>query len=190
MVYEWGGRRRRGRRLAARGPVSAEDFDLEEFTPYLINRLGSRLVEAFGREMKAHGFTIKDWRILATAWHYGELTQRTLAEHTTIDTSTLSRLVSGMVRRGLLTSTRDPQDSRAVRIRLTPRGRAATAAVIPTARALLRKSQLGLSPADVLKLHEVLRRMYQNLDAPSEADRAGPADRGEPHPAPRRPRKR
>ncbi len=155
--------------------MSADDFDLEEFTPYLINRLGSRLVEAFGRELTVHGFTIKDWRILAAAWHYGELTQRSLAEHTTIDTSTLSRLVSGMVRRGLLTSTRDRRDSRAVRIRLTPKGRAATAAIIPTARDYVRRSQLGLSPADVLKLHEVLRRMYENLDAPERAPRAEPA---------------
>ncbi len=182
----------RGARGASRrgGPVSTDDFDLEEFTPYLINRLGSRLVEAFGRELTPHGFTIKDWRILATAWHYGELTQRSLAEHTTIDTSTLSRLVSGMVRRGLLISTRDRQDSRAVRIRLTPKGRAATAAIIPTARAYVRRSQLGLSHADVLKLHEVLRRMYQNLDVPGEAPRAEPAERGEQGPAPRPPRKR
>lgn len=145
-------------------PLNVDDFDLGEFTPYLINRVGSRLAEAFGRELESHGFSIKTWRVLAATWHYQDLTQRMLALHTSMDTSTLSRLVAGMVRRGLLVSSRHPDDSRAVRIRLTPKGRAATAAIIPTARAYVRQSQIGLSQTDVLKLHEVLRRMYDNLD--------------------------
>lgn len=155
------------------------DFDLERYTPYLINRVGSRIAEAFGRELKGHGFTIKTWRILASAWHYEELTQRKLALHTSIETSTLSRLVSALVRRGLLTSSRDQHDSRTVRIRLTAKGRTTTEAIIPIARAYERQSQTGLSEADVLKLQEVLRRMYDNLGRVAEqAPVPGPRGRG------------
>ena len=170
--------------------MSVDAFDLERYTPYLINRLGSRIVAAFERELAPRRFTIKTWRILASTWHYGELSQRELSRQTSIDPSTLSRLVASLVRRGLLTTRRDANDSRAVQVRLTAKGREATEELIPKALAYERRSQAGLSSADVLKLHEVLRRMYENLDgadgggAPEDPLRPGLRP-DEPRPAPR-----
>jgi MarR family transcriptional regulator, organic hydroperoxide resistance regulator len=157
--------------------VSQDDFDLEKFTPYLINRVGLGIAEAFQRELVGHGLTIKTWRILAVAYHYGELTQRQLAAHTSLDPSTLSRLVATLVRRRLLVSTPHARDSRATCTRLSAEGRKHVESLTPTARWYERETLRGLSEADVLKLQEVLRRMYENLrglaardEVPSEAE--------------------
>jgi DNA-binding MarR family transcriptional regulator len=165
--------------------VSRDDFDLEKFTPYLINRVGLGIAEAFERELVGHGLTIKTWRILAVAHHYGELTQRQLAAHTSIDPSTLSRLAAGLVRRRLLVSTPHARDSRATCTRLSAEGRKHVEALTPMARWYESETQRGLSEADVLKLQEVLRRMYENLRGLAARD-DWPSQPG----APRRARRR
>jgi DNA-binding MarR family transcriptional regulator len=170
--------------------VSRDDFDLEKFTPYLVNRVGLGIAEAFGRELVAHGLNVKTWRILAVAYHYGELTQRQLAARTSIDPSTLSRLVAALVRRGLLVSAPHASDSRATSTRLSAEWRAHVEALVPAARWYERETQRGLSEADVLKLQEVLRRMYENVrELPARAERPAPVPargRRRRTPAPRR----
>jgi hypothetical protein len=37
-------------------------FNLASYLPYLINRAGVRLAEAFGAELEAHGVTLPMWR--------------------------------------------------------------------------------------------------------------------------------
>ena len=151
-------------------------FDLERFTPYLVNRVGLGIAQAFGRELVGHGLTVKTWRILSVAHHCGELTQRQPAGHTSLDPSTLSRLVASLARRGLLVTSRHASDSRATSTRLSPEGRAHVEALIPAARWYERQIQRGLSEADVLKLQEVLRGMYRSLrDLPARPGGPGAA---------------
>jgi DNA-binding MarR family transcriptional regulator len=73
-------------------------------------------------------------------------------------------MVANLARRQLLTRSKSKADSRAVLIRLTPKGREMAQALIPKALAYEQMALAGLSPADVLKLHEVLRQVYRNLE--------------------------
>jgi DNA-binding MarR family transcriptional regulator len=59
----------------------------------------------------------------------GRLTVGELASRLRLDDSTLSRTIDGLVRRGLLDRSRDEQDRRVVRIRLTPQGDSICAAI-------------------------------------------------------------
>lgn len=144
--------------------MALEDFNLDRYTPYLLFRAGLRVAVAFEDKLKPHRLSLRLWRVLATLWHYGELTQSDLARYTSIEASTVSRMVSGLVRRGLVVRGKSRTDSRAVRVHLSERGRILTKKLIPTALHYEQVAQDGLSEADILKLREVLHRLYANME--------------------------
>ncbi len=78
-------------------------LDLAEHLPYLINRVGSALVARFSADALASArLSIASWRVLAALANNGGLRQTDLAELTSIDASTLSRLITRLVRDGLV----------------------------------------------------------------------------------------
>ena len=74
-------------------------FDLTAYLPYLINRTGVELAGAFSREIAHHGVTLQMWRVLAALHHRDGLRISDLASLTSIDISTLSRLIGKMEKR-------------------------------------------------------------------------------------------
>jgi len=139
-------------------------FDLGRYLPYLINRAGVRLAVAFGRELKPHGVGVQEWRVLAALAAHGAQRLSDLAALTSIDLSTLSRLVGRMVQGGLVARGRVGGDRREVRVRLTPRGRQTTRGIIPMARHYEKVALAGFSPAEARALKRQLIRLYSNLD--------------------------
>lgn len=139
-------------------------FDLGGYLPYLINRAGMRLAVSFGRDLKAHGVVVQEWRVLAALAAHGPQRLSDLATLTTIDLSTLSRLVGRMGGAGLVARTRVAGDRREVRVRLTPRGRGTTRGIIPMARRYEKVALAGFSPAEAKVLKRLLVRVYGNLD--------------------------
>ena len=76
-------------------------LDLGNYLPYLINRVGFALVESFTADaLTPNGLSIAMWRVLAALSNNGEQRQIDLVTMTSIDASTMSRLVSRLVRMG------------------------------------------------------------------------------------------
>ena len=112
-------------------------LDLENYLPYLINRVGAALVESFtANTLAAHDLSIAMWRVLAALSNNGGQRQVDLATMTSTDASTLSRLVTRLVRIGLVTRSRSKQSSREVLMALSPKGAALVDRLIPIARQL------------------------------------------------------
>jgi DNA-binding MarR family transcriptional regulator len=141
---------------------------LENFLPYLVNRVGVALVERYTLEaLKAHKLTIDMWRVLAALADNGGQRQIDLASATSIETSTVSRLVTRLVRLKLVTRSRSEASSREVVVALTAAGRALVKNLVPVALGLERAAASGLSPKEMKVLKEMLRKVYRNLSAPS-----------------------
>jgi DNA-binding MarR family transcriptional regulator len=139
-------------------------LDLSEHLPYLINRVGSALVARFSADGLAGArLSIASWRVLAALSSNGGLRQTDLAELTSIDASTLSRLITRLVRDGLVRRTRSKQDSREVTVALTHKAKAAMRKLIPIAVGLQRQATRNLSKRDLATLKRVLRKMHDNL---------------------------
>jgi MarR family transcriptional regulator, organic hydroperoxide resistance regulator len=138
-------------------------FDLGQFLPYLINRAGVRLAVNFARDIADTGVALQEWRVLAVLAATGEQRLSDLADLTSIDLSTLSRLVTRMARQGLVARLNGNADRRERRIALTQRGRDRTRAIIPTARRYERLAVAGFSAAQERELKQLLRRVYANL---------------------------
>ena len=139
-------------------------LDFSEYLPYLIHRVGWLLVVDFGQNTLArHQLSIAMWRVLAVLANDDGQRQIDVAARTSIDVSTLSRVVTRLVKMGLVTRTRSTTNNREVVVRLTPKGATILARVIPHAIALERTAIAGVPAKDLAVVRRSLRRMYQNL---------------------------
>lgn len=145
-------------------------FRLDDYLPYLINRAGVSLALRFGTALRNAGITLQDWRVLAALHERDGLRLTELAARTSIEVSTLSRLVSGLENTGRVRRERDSDDARAIAIRLSEAGAALTATLIPAAAALERSALRGLSEAEARQLKNLLHKVYGNLAASSEPE--------------------
>ncbi len=151
-------------------------LELDDYLPYLVNRVGTVIAEQFGSEvLAAHGLSIAMWRVLAALAANGSLRQIDLAGFTSIDTSTLSRLVSRLVRAGLVRRDRSAHSDREVAVKLSVKGGALVARLIPPARQYEAAAIAGLSREELLVLKRCLRRAYANMEN-RHAAAAGAAD--------------
>ncbi len=162
-----------------RGPTLHEDvrlrrhphLDLSDYFPYLINRVGAALVARFSADaLDPRGLTIVMWRVLAVLSNNGGQRQIDLAEFTSIDVSTLSRLVTRLIRMGLVSRTRNSRNSREVVVELTAAGRAMVAQLIPIAENLQATATRGLSGKDQAIVKRALRRMHENLTGATHSE--------------------
>lgn len=146
--------------------TNRQRLDFSAYLPYLINRVGWLLVGDFSQNTLArHRLSIAMWRVLAVLANDGGQRQVDVAARTSIDVSTLSRVVTRLVKMGLVTRSRSASNNREVVVRLTPKGAAILARVIPHAIALERRAIAGVPAEDLRVVRRSLRRMYQNLAA-------------------------
>jgi DNA-binding MarR family transcriptional regulator len=139
-------------------------LELGNYLPYLIKRVGFALVESFTADaLKANGLSIDMWRVLAALSNNGSQRQVDLSGMTSIDTSTMSRLVSRLVRMGLVTRSRSETSNREVVVALSGKGRALVQRLIPIAQALERKASAGLSAKELVVVKRLLSRMHKNF---------------------------
>jgi DNA-binding MarR family transcriptional regulator len=144
--------------------MSGTRLDLGHYLPYLLNRVGFALVESFTADaLKAHGLSIDMWRVLAALSSNGGQRQVDLSGLTSIDVSTMSRLVSRLVRLGLVTRSRSQTSNREVVVALSAKGRALVQKLIPIALDLEKKASAGLSAKEMAEVKRLLTRMYGNL---------------------------
>ena len=96
---------------------------LENFAPYLMNRLMGRYNAALREEMAKLGLTTTQMRSLAVLSVLDGILIRELAVYAVVQQSTLSRGLDALVQDGLVARLPDPNDSRATRIFMTDAGR-------------------------------------------------------------------
>jgi DNA-binding MarR family transcriptional regulator len=147
-------------------------LDLGDYLPYLINRVGSALVVDFSEAALArHRLSIGMWRVLAVLASAGRQRQIDLAELTSIEASTLSRVVTRLVRMALVTRTRSKTSSREVVVQLTAKGEALVERLTPTAIAYEEIAAAGLATEELALVRRALRQMHRNLREARERER-------------------
>jgi DNA-binding MarR family transcriptional regulator len=144
--------------------TTAAKLELGEYLPYLTNRVGSIVAEQFGEHALAeHGLSIAMWRVMAVLASHGSQRQIDLADLTSIEVSTLSRLVTRLIRKGLVTRTRSVNSNREVAVKLSAKGHSLVSHLIPIALDFEAAAIAGLSAKDIAVLKRCLRRMYGNM---------------------------
>jgi DNA-binding MarR family transcriptional regulator len=138
---------------------------LDSYLPYLLNRAGARIAASFSEEVRPLGATLQMWRVLAALRERDGRRMGDLSETTSIEVSTLTRLVDAMEKKGLVARRRDAGDARAIALRVTPTGRRLTRRLLPIAERYERVALDGFSAAETNALKAALRRLYGNMTA-------------------------
>lgn len=110
-----------------------------------------------------HRLSIEMWRVLVVLSANGSRRQVDLGGLTSIDASTLSRMVTHLARFGFVVRRRSTTDIREVEVALTAKGRKALRQLIPVARRYKTRMAAGLAPTDLAAVKRALRILYRNL---------------------------
>jgi DNA-binding MarR family transcriptional regulator len=137
---------------------------LESYLPYLLNRAGTRIATAFGVEMRRVGASLQVWRVLAALRDSDGRRMGDLSKTTSIEVSTLTRLVDAMERDGLVERRRAAGDARAVMLHVTAAGRRLTKRILPIAERYESVALEGFSTREAEVLRRALRRLYANME--------------------------
>ncbi len=136
---------------------------LDNYLPYLINRVGNILVQLFSRDLAPFRLSVPMWRVIAVLAETGEQRLIDLSIMTSIDASTLSRLTEVMQRKQLVARQRSRHSKREVVVSIAPRGVELVSILGPIARAYEREMTAGLAASDLASTRRALRGMFDRL---------------------------
>jgi MarR family transcriptional regulator, organic hydroperoxide resistance regulator len=157
------------KRAARKSPRAAKSnsrvifVHLDDYLPYLINRVGNILVQLFSRDLAPFRLSVPMWRVIAVLAERGDQRLIDLSTMTSIDPSTLSRLTESMQREQLVTRQRSPHSKREVIVSIAARGVELVGILGPIATAYEREMTAGLSAADLASTRRALRGMFDRL---------------------------
>jgi DNA-binding MarR family transcriptional regulator len=135
---------------------------LETYLPYLLNRAGVRIADAFSKDIRPLGATLQMWRVLAALRELNGSRMGDLSEKTSIEVSTLTRLVDSMEKKKLVARRADPADARAIVLHATAAGRSLTQRILPIAGRYEKVALQGFGVGEAERLKAALRRLYAN----------------------------
>ncbi|MEX2453875.1 MAG: MarR family winged helix-turn-helix transcriptional regulator [Rhodospirillaceae bacterium] len=144
-------------------------MELATYLPYLVNRLGQRFVAEIAPALAGSGIDVQTWRVLIALYQQGDRPVGALADLTSINISTLSRLIGRMEAKALVERRRGSDDARSVIVGLTPEGRAATERILPRAAALESEATADFTEAELATLRQLLVKLYAGLDGEGAA---------------------
>lgn len=157
--------------MKSAGEFRLDDYTLENAVPYLLNRAGVRIGESFSCELVKFKLSLPMWRVLASLLHIDGQRMSQLAEYTSIELSTLSRLVAAMEKRNLVKRRPGETDKRSVHVVLDEPGRDLALRIAPLADLYERVALVNISPEEVATLKRLLTQIYNNIKSLGAAER-------------------
>jgi DNA-binding MarR family transcriptional regulator len=150
--------------LRAYGDPGSDDFRVDNYPFYLLNRTVSRYNVIIEAELRAIGIDIPTWRVLMILGEAEPQSIGQVAKLAVINVSTLMRVAERMEKAGLIETLPSATDGRVTTLAMKPLGReklkAARAVTAPLYRRLIR----GFSAPDFRRLIALLNRLQQNLE--------------------------
>jgi len=143
---------------------------LQNYLPYLVNRIGPPIEAGFADDLDRAGVDLQSWRVLAVLSEYGEQPVGAVSQLTSINFSTLSRLLDRMRRKGLVEKRRDGKDGRTVTVRLTATGSGKAEFLIPRALAYEAAMTRDFTKAEVETFKHLLTKLYGSLTEAGRED--------------------
>ncbi|UUZ66492.1 MarR family winged helix-turn-helix transcriptional regulator (plasmid) [Polaromonas sp. P1-6] len=138
-------------------PTPANLKELFSFRLNLLAHLSSKIAALVNeREFELDS---REWRIIGLLGAFSPFSLQALAREVNVDKSQASRIVSGLIQRGLLQRGADENDGRGVQLSLTPQGKTVYRKVFPKA---VKRNEVLLSVLSEQD-HECLERILTHL---------------------------
>ena len=142
-------------------PGAADGLALDNFLCFSIYSAGHAFNQFYRPLLDGIGLTYPQYLVMVTLWSTDNRTVKEVGQTLFLESNTLTPLLKRLEGLGYIARTRDPDDERQVRVRLTKDGKAlrAKAAAIPTCVA----EAVGISADQAGKLHDQLSAIRDRL---------------------------
>jgi DNA-binding MarR family transcriptional regulator len=151
--------------LAKNHDVRVAEFRLGEFLPFKLAVMADALARVFAENYEgATNLTIPEWRALAVIAEHGTLSPTAVGQRTAMDKVKVIRAAQSLVAKGLLRQSQDPNDGRGRLLRLTRKGVATHAKMVPLAMTLQSTLFDDLSRTDLAALNRALAKIMGRLE--------------------------
>lgn len=131
---------------------------LDDWLPYqcsvITNRVSSMLARMYHEEF---GIGVAEWRLLANLGSFSPMSAKELSETTAMDQVSVTRALTLLVNKKLVSRRVDGKDRRKVVLRLTKAGSDAYERVMPLAQAIERELTSPLLPEELDTVHAAMK---------------------------------
>jgi DNA-binding MarR family transcriptional regulator len=131
---------------------------------YLIRYAHRAFVKALASELAPHGISAAEWAVFRVLWEKDGYSQVELARRMRIEKASLTGVLLGMERRGLLKRARDGKDKRRAVLTLTVKGYELRGTLVACATRVNRRAVLGFDRENVSMLRGLLAQTTANLE--------------------------
>ena len=139
----------------------AEKEFVDSYLPYLLARASFSISSEFHAQVEAAGFTVSEWRILASLSGVKQRTVGELADFVLAKQPTVTKMVLRMVDQGLVMRTACTQDKRQAWVSLTLKGKKRVTPLLKKA-AIHEKSVLSeLGEQQSHELKSILQKLFK-----------------------------
>lgn len=145
------------------GNPGSDEFRLDAYPFYLLNRAASRYNHVIETELRKLPIDIPTWRVLMILGEHEPLAIGEVAKSAVINISTMMRIVERMGKAGLIATRTSEQDGRVKELSLTAHGRETLARARELTAPLYDDIIQGFSAAEFSRLLRMLSRLYDNL---------------------------
>lgn len=140
-------------------------FRYEQIPLHWVNRLGFLVRRDLTSVFRAahHRISPEEWAILLVLWKHSPQTPGALSDVTFKDRTTITRLLDGMVRKGLVSRSADASDRRRTVVAVSAKGTALQPELVALARGVINRALADIPPEDIETTTRTLRAMTENL---------------------------
>lgn len=151
------------RRAGEPAALLDDGLPLDDFLPYLMNRIAHRLNLDLNEELRTIGTTLPQWRVLAVLKVGDGRNVGELSVYTVIEQSTLSRILERMAEAGFVDRRSSARDARVTEVFLTSLGAEMFEKSLPIALRHFHRATHGLGEAEVARLVRTLHKVLDNV---------------------------
>ncbi len=140
----------------------ADPLALDRQVCFALAVASRRVIGLYRPLLDPMGLTHPQYLVMLALWEQEPLTVAELGRRLSLEPATLSPLLKRLEGGGLVTRERDPDDERALAVRLTPRGTALRARATQVPPAIL--ARIGMDVAELEELRDGLTRLIAAAD--------------------------
>lgn len=144
-------------------------LDFARFLPYRLSVLANTVSQDIASEYEQRfGLSVTQWRVMAILGRHDDLAARDVALRTAMDKVAVSRALTGLLQRKLVSRKVASSDRRASQLRLTAAGRRIHDQIVPLALEHERRLLRRLDGDEQRWLRRILDRLQPSPEAPNE----------------------
>jgi DNA-binding MarR family transcriptional regulator len=141
----------------------------ENLDQLLNNRLSRLLASSSAPSIRLfegkYGVSRREWRLVGLVAVYGAMSPSELAQRAHLERPRVSRVLTGLVQRGLLARAELPNDRRRAHVEITPEGRKLYEEVFPQLVSIHTNLLSALSPQQLVNFDQALEILTQTAEA-------------------------